>query len=143
MADVVSAPEIHYEVHVLRGDRWMIDMTTRERTEAVEDAEGILRRQRVGGVRVLQERFNPRTDTVAGRVILEKIMPKPDRRKIAGPAARPRIERRRVEGVDAPVRRAPAAAAPPPEQRGTPLVGYILGVAVLAAAVGLLAWALM
>ncbi len=123
MAEAVATPSLapedavvsYFEVHVRRGDRWVIDCTAPSAAEAVAEAEDIARRLDVLGVRVVNERYNRHTDQSAARVILK--LEKPERKRPAGPVrlvAPPRTALRQA----APG--APPAAAPVPDP--TPLL---------------------
>jgi hypothetical protein len=130
----------YFEVHVRRDERWMIDCTSPTAAEAMIEAEDIVRRSDVMAVKVVNERYNPRTDQSAGRVIFK--LEKPERKKRGG--ANRMIAAPRVMSVAPPVVAAaplvadamPAAAPdlapatppraerararPPPGARGTP-----------------------
>jgi hypothetical protein len=125
----------YFEVHVRRDERWMIDCTSATAAEALTEAEDIVRRGDVTGVKVVNERYNPRTDQSAGRVIFK--FEKPERKKRGGtvrmiaaprvvPAARPVAPG--APDVDAAISAAapdPAPATPSPDDlpRGRPPPG--------------------
>ncbi len=124
----------HFEIHVLYGDRWVIDYVSTSREEALEEAEDLLRRPEIAGVRVVKELFNPVTETTAARILFEQ-------RRPTGPAGR-RGRLRFAVPRPAVAREAPpvaGASAPPsvtedPEEAfswlslaGLSLVGAVVG----------------
>jgi|GEM_PF-2021555 len=73
----------YFEVHVRREARWTIDCTATTAAEALAEAEDIARRTDVMAVKVVNERYNPRTDQSAARVIHK--VEKPERKRARGP----------------------------------------------------------
>ena len=138
---VQSAPEIHFEVHALYDERWVIDRTSRDEKEALADAQIILRQRRTAGVRVLKEMYNPATDRAAARVLFEHIHPKPERRESIRPVRHRQLERRITHATPEPARRQPKPARPTPKTTFA-WKGYLLALTALAIAGGGLAFAL-
>jgi hypothetical protein len=95
----------YFEVHVRRGDRWVIDCTAPSADEALAEAEDIVRRADVLAVKVVNERYNPRTDQTAARVIFTAT--KPERKRAPGP-----IALRAVARLPERPRSSPEAASP-------------------------------
>jgi hypothetical protein len=95
----------YFEVHVRRGDRWVIDCTAPSADEALAQAEDIARRGDVLAVKVVNERYNPRTDQTAARVIFT--VTKPERKRAPGP-----MLLRAVARSSEPTRPLPDAASP-------------------------------
>ncbi len=115
MAPVLAADRVaeddlgvasYFEVHVRRDERWMIDCTSPTAAEALTEAEDIVRRGDVMAVKVVNERYNPRTDQSAGRVIFK--LEKPERKKRNG--AMRMIASPRVVSAAPPVVSAPPVA---------------------------------
>lgn len=83
-----------FEVHVLRDERWVIDCMSADAEEALTNAHDLARRAEVLGVKVIHERYNPRTDQSAARVVFSRLKPpRPKVRRLAAAgafAARPR-----------------------------------------------------
>lgn len=110
----------YFEVHVRRETRWTIDCTGSTAAEALAEAEDIARRLDVMAVKVVNERYNPRTDQSAARVIYK--VEKPERKRSRGAVrmvAAPRVPHapQPATPVDtqsvAPIAEPPAAAAQP------------------------------
>jgi hypothetical protein len=72
----------YFEVHVRRDERWTIDRMAPTAGEAVAEAEDIAKRADVTAVKVVNERYNPRIDQSAGRIIFK--LEKPERRRRSG-----------------------------------------------------------
>jgi len=84
----------YFEVHVRRETRWTIDCTAATAAEALAEAEDIARRTDVMAVKVVNERYNPRTDQSAARVVYK--VEKPERKRSRGAVrmvAAPRVPR--------------------------------------------------
>ncbi len=124
----------HFEIHVLHGDRWVIDYVSTSREEALEEAGELLRRPEIGGVRVVKELFNPATETTAARILFEHLRPigpVPRRRGPRHAAPRPAVVR------EVPPASGPVASPSPtddPEEAfswlslaGLSLVGAVAG----------------
>jgi hypothetical protein len=95
----------YFEVHVRRGDRWVIDWTSPLAADALAEAEDLARKADVQGVKVVNERYDRRTEQSAARVIFK--LEKPERKRPSGFA--------RPMAVPGPRRSPPPpAAAPPP-----------------------------
>lgn len=125
----------YFEVHVRREARWTIDCTAATAAEARVEAEDIARRTDVMAVKVVNERYNPRTDQSATRVIFK--VEKPERKRSRGAvrlAAAPRVPRPPQLATNAtpvgaptaaplsepPTISAPPAMPPPLPQRAVP-----------------------
>lgn len=114
--DVVN----YFEVHVQRAERWMIDCTSANAAEAMSEAEAIFRRGDVMAVKVVNERYNPRTDQSAARVVCK--LEKPERKRrggsirmIAAPRVAPAPVAAAIAASDAPaVAAADAVLSPSP-----------------------------
>ena len=70
-----SITQVHFEVHVLDSDRWTIDYVSTSEEDALEEAEELVRRPEISGVRVVKEMFNPRTEVTAARILFEQVRP--------------------------------------------------------------------
>ncbi len=82
--DIGEAIVSCYEVHVLRDERWVIDCMSRDAEEALTNAHDLARRAEVLGVKVIHERYNPRTDQSAARVVYSRLKPpRPKGRRLA------------------------------------------------------------
>ena len=107
----------YFEVHVHRDQRWMIDCTSASASEAVAEAEAIVRRTDVKAVKVVNERYNPQTEQTASRVVFK--VEKPERKRGRGSmrlAAAPRVS------APAPPVAEPATAPLPPAELSGPLL---------------------
>jgi len=128
--------QVHYEVHVLHSDRWLIDCTSRDESEALADAQEIARKPDVSGVRVIKETYNPKTERVAGRIIFNYEKPRPERsRRHVVVGARPRPIQRpaaeaRIEELFGPPELPPRPTAATPIWSG--FAGVSLALAALA-----------
>lgn len=67
----------HYELHVLHGERWLIDGTAIDPRALLEEARQLLQQPGVYGVRVLKETYDPVRELTAGRVIFQQLKPRP------------------------------------------------------------------
>ena len=108
----------YFEVHVRRGDRWVIDWTSPLAADALAEAEDLARKADVQGVKVVNERYDRRTEQSAARVIFK--LEKPERKRPSGfarPMAAPPGPRR-----PAP----PPAAGPPPAPAAGPPRAQVL-----------------
>ena len=101
----------YFEVHVRRGDRWVIDWTSPLAADALAEAEDLARKADVQGVKVVNERYDRRTDQSAARVIFK--LEKPERKRPSG-FARP------MAAPPGPRRPAPAAGPSPAPAAGPP-----------------------
>jgi hypothetical protein len=72
----------YFEVHVRRGDRWVIDWTSPLAADALAEAEDLARKVDVQGVKVVNERYDRRTEQSAARVIFK--LEKPERKRPSG-----------------------------------------------------------
>jgi hypothetical protein len=98
----------YFEVHVRRGDRWVIDWTSPLAADALAEAEDLARKVDVQGVKVVNERYDRRTEQSAARVIFK--LEKPERKRPSG-FARP---------MAAGPLPAPATGPPPAPAAGPP-----------------------
>ena len=64
---------VNYEVHVLRGDRWLIEQSGTNETAMTEYAKEIARRREAAGVRLIREVHNVAEDRTACRVLFERL----------------------------------------------------------------------
>jgi len=129
--------QVHYEVHVLHVDRWLIDCTSRDETEALDDAREIARKPDVSGVRVIKETYNPKTERAAGRIIYNYEKPQKERSRrhvVVGaqprPLQRPAAEAPAIEDLLGPPRLPPRPTAATPIWTG--FAGVSLALAALA-----------
>jgi hypothetical protein len=67
---------VHFEVHVQRGSRWMIELTAAEEDVACERVRQFLQRADVEGVKVWKEVFHQGSGLAAGRLVLAETRPK-------------------------------------------------------------------
>lgn len=116
----------YFEVHVRREARWTIDCTATTAAEALAEAEEIVRRVDVRAVKVVNERYNPRIDQSAARVVFK--VEKPERKQSRGPfrmMAAPRVVNALPPVAAAsPGHSAPSSAASQSEERSVPPRGY-------------------
>jgi len=104
----------YFEVHVRRGDRWVIDWTSPLAADALAEAEDLARKVDVQGVKVVNERYDRRTEQSAARVIFK--LEKPERKRPSG-FARPMA----AGPLPAPATGPPSApAARPPKAQVLP-----------------------
>lgn len=96
-----------FEVHVLRDERWVIDCMSEHAEDALANAHDLARRAEVLGVKVIHERYNPRTDLSAARIVFCALKP-------------PRPKARRLAPVGAFASR-PGATTPDDRPSGAPL----------------------
>jgi hypothetical protein len=76
-----SAPSnAQFEVHARRGSRWLIEATGADVAIAQEQAQQLLRRSDVEGVRIWKEIHDPVTRRTAGRIVSMEEKPRPKRR---------------------------------------------------------------
>jgi hypothetical protein len=50
-----------FEVHTLKGGQWQVDSTYQQRDEAIEVARGLFGEKVFQGVKVIQDKYDPRT----------------------------------------------------------------------------------
>jgi hypothetical protein len=122
MAHQATRTLVHFEVQVLRGTRWTIELALEDGEQARARAREIAQQPAIDGVKVWQELHDPATGASAGRVILAEVKP------------RPMARRRRLSRTAAPspVRPEPApprrpATAPPSRRGDWPLAGFSIG----------------
>ncbi len=117
----------YFEVHVRRDERWTIDCMAPSAGEAVAEAEDIARRADVTAVKVVNERYNPRTDQSAGRVVFR--LEKPEGRRRSGHVrlmASPRVPPPPPPAAQPPATTTPlppAPTSPPPAPAARPSGG--------------------
>lgn len=106
----------YFEVHARRGDRWVIDCTTQDAREALNEADELTRKSDVLAVKVFNERYDPRTDRSATRLIFEQ--EKPARKRQARPlmaaVSRPTVTAPRAADDTSVPSLAPLPPAAPP-----------------------------
>lgn len=108
-----SASKIHFEVHALHQDRWLIDCTSKSPEHAIHDAKSVLAEADVWGVKVIKEVWQPRTNLVAGRVIFSQMKNEP--------ATRPGVRTKVQVRAAAPAQpKAPLPTAEPQGPAGPP-----------------------
>jgi hypothetical protein len=84
----VALASAHYEIHLLRGDRWVIDAVLHVRDEALDLGRGIAARAEADGVRVVKECSSGAADMTSVQTVFEAIRPRPKtprRRLVAAP----------------------------------------------------------
>jgi hypothetical protein len=111
-----------YELHVLRGDRWVIDAVLHERDDALDMARGVAARSDADGVRVVKECYSRRTDTSSARTIHEAIRPPRPvvrRRPPPPPPASPPAEASPAPPPERPLRPGPPRLSEPPSWWGS------------------------
>lgn len=93
---------VHYEIHLRRGDRWVIEAVLHDREAALEMGRGMADRGEAEGVRVVKECASAVDDAASALTLLEVVR------------QRPKVPRRRLSPAPQP-----AAAAPelPPAER--------------------------
>jgi hypothetical protein len=117
---------VSYEIHVMRGGRWVTSGIYQDKSEALRDARGPVRKRHIG-VRVIEEIFDPDRDRFVTRTIYR------DNSRV------------QASGNDAPAADAGGAVTfedMEEEQSGFPtLVFALLGVpTILLAGIGTLFW---
>ena len=139
---MASAMVVHFEVHVLHQGRWVIDCSGQEEAAVRNVAKEYAQRPEIMGVRLVKEMYNPSTDRAAARVLLEKIRPKREARRVFL-ASRPTAPAPAVPVASSPtpVRLPPAPALPtggglPVAALASIVVGFLLVVTLIA----LLTW---
>ena len=120
-----SITQVHFEVHVLDSDRWTIDYVSTSEEDALEEAEELVRRPEISGVRVVKEMFNPRTEVTAARILFERVRP-----------ARPSAVAPLRVAADAPTGPSLDPPGPPPEEEESFSWLSLAGLSVLGAAGG-------
>ncbi len=68
--------EVHYEVLVKRGARWIIDAICKDRDIAIREARNTLQLGQCDGVRVTKEVVNTLTDAAASLTVFERLVEK-------------------------------------------------------------------
>ncbi len=133
-----SAREIHFEVHVLEGGRWLIDYVTPEEEEAIAEAQDLFLRPEIESVRVIKEIYSPENDTTAARIVFSRARARPLRPlRVRAAAPPPTWPRPLPDAMPAP-RSLATSALPGAAQDSSPrLVLAALG--ALLAALALLA----
>ena len=133
----------YFEVHVRREARWTIDCTATTAAEALAEADEIVRRADVGAVKVVNERYNPRNDLSAARIVYK--VEKPERKRTRGPVrmvAAPRIANAPpIVAAASSGNGRPGSPASQPDQRPVPPRGYGARTTSPAATWLLFAWA--
>lgn len=64
-----------YEVHAKRGNDWRIELILDDRHLAISEAKAILSRRRTPEVRVVQEKYNSATGSLASIVVFRESAP--------------------------------------------------------------------
>ena len=126
--------ESHFEVHVLTRGRWIIECTSREQGLALEDANELVRRPDIRGVKVIKETYSPFNDLTAAISIFNHIKPEPKRGLVArasGPVLVPKPANqkpgpKKVERRIDPGRRATAADSKSSGLRAFGVVSIVL-----------------
>lgn len=122
---------ILFEVHARRAGRWLIETTAASAGIAHEQAQELLLRPDVDGIRIWQEIHDPETRRTAGRTVLMEEKPRPKRRGRARSRALP------AHGKDAaahkPARRQAAAPQERPGDHGLALTTIVSACAALVA----------
>jgi len=111
--------ESHFEVHVLSRGRWMIECISREQAVALEDANELVRRPDVRGVKVIKETYSPFNDLTAAISIFSHVKPAPKRRlmnRARGPVTAPKTNNAQPSNVSQ--RRAESSTRTLPSQAG-------------------------
>jgi len=85
-----------FEVHTLKGGQWQVDSTYQKRDEAIEVARGLFGEKVFQGVKVIQDKYDPRTGENRESVIYDsnkqvkpRAAPTPEA-EVAAPATAPR-----------------------------------------------------
>ena len=115
---------VHYEVHVQRGARWTIELTSAEEDLACERARELLQQAEVDGIKVWKEVYDPASGRSAGRIVLAETRPRPQGRWRFGRWTKPPPEEPEPE-PEAYVRR--KVAPPPPMPSDWPVVACSIG----------------
>ncbi|MBL6598041.1 MAG: hypothetical protein ISP41_04055 [Alphaproteobacteria bacterium] len=69
-----------FEVHTLKGGQWQVDSTYQNRDEAIEVARGLFGEKVFQGVKVIQDKYDPRTGDNRESVIYDsnkQVKPRP------------------------------------------------------------------
>jgi len=67
-----------FEVHTLKGGQWQVDSTYQQRDEAIEVARGLFGEKVFQGVKVIQDKYDPRTGDNRESVIYTRVTPEPE-----------------------------------------------------------------
>ncbi len=113
---------VHFEVQVLRGTRWTIELALEDGELALERAQQILRQPEIDGIKVWKEIHDPATGESAGRTVLCELKPKPKPKGRWALRVRPP-----AEGADEPEPRRRRVAAPPPRPADWPIACLSIG----------------
>jgi hypothetical protein len=68
-----------FEVHTLKGGKWMVDSTYPDRESAIEVAKSLHGEKRFEGVKVIKDMFDPKTNASKEIVIYDTSKPLTDR----------------------------------------------------------------
>ena len=106
---------VHYELHLQRGDRWVIDAMLRNRDEILALARGIAERAEADGVRVIKECANAADGQASAMTLFEVVRPrpKPQRRRRAAPPAEPSLPAAELPAAGRRLEIRPQPPAPP------------------------------
>lgn len=123
-----------FEVHTLKGGQWQVDSTYQKRDEAIEVARGLFGEKVYQGVKVIQDKYDPRTGENRESVIY-------DSNKQVKPRATPTPEAEAAEPATAP-RPTPASGKPGKSSGGkdaaVAIKASLLLVVILAGGLGIL-----
>lgn len=142
MAEQAARRLIHYEIQALHGDRWLIDATVLNRSEALAEAHRLLERPDIQGVRVWKEVYHPATEQAAGYFLFKQVKANPDRPR----QLRPRLSARTPSSASGPKpephRRRVGTVPPPTAATAWPfaaLASFGVGTGALLVLIGLAA----
>ena len=102
--------QLHYEVHALEAERWMIHHACMDLEEARAIAQELWRRSQVAGVRVVKELYNATRDVAAARIVFQKLRGLPTKTQIVWATALDPERRRQLFAKRLPP---PKPMAPP------------------------------
>lgn len=126
-----ASSNVQFEVHARRGSRWLIEATGTDVAIAQEQAQQLLQRSDVEGVRIWKEIHDSVTRRTAGRIVSMEEKPRPKRQWRARTRALP------AQGKDAtapePARRRVAAPQERPGEGGLALTTIASACAALVA----------
>src|SRR5689334_9619121 len=71
----VTRTSSQFEVHALRGTRWVIEFVSADGATALERGHRLLQRAEIDGVKVWQEIHDPSSGRTAGRLVLTETKP--------------------------------------------------------------------
>lgn len=139
MATALAPPstETHYEVHILKHGRWMIEATSMEQKVAMDDAKELVRHSDIRGVKVFKESTNHNNGRSAAISIFNHI--KPERSKAVRVARTSRVVQAAAptEAKPVPVRHPTGRRAAPKSDSNNMVIMIVITALVMLSAAGI------